>query len=263
MSKSTTGPVIRTLDIETSPIEGAVWSLWKQNVGLNQIRQDWSILSVAWKTLGVKRVHYEDTSAKEDVRDDRDLLDVIWEVLDTSDIIIAQNGVRFDVKKINARFIQAGMPPPRPYKVIDTLLMAKQVAAFTSNKLEWLASILTDTPKDSHRAFPGMELWNECLRGNPAAWKAMRKYNQKDIPSCEAVYLKLRPYYQGHPNLAMYYADDHRRCPKCGSQQVKEAGRVYTQSGEYVSYQCTDCHGFSRGRYTVNSIAKRKAMLSN
>lgn len=257
------GPIINTLDIETAPIEAAAWGLWKVNVGLNQIRQDWSILSVAWKTLGKKKVHYEDVSKQEDVRDDRALLDVIWKVLDESDIIIGQNVDRFDKKKITARFIQAGMPPPSPYKTVDTLLMAKQVAAFTSNKLEWLAAILTDTPKDGHKKFPGMELWNECLAGNPAAWRAMKSYNEKDIPSCEGVYLKLRPYYAGHPNVAMYYDDEATRCPKCGSIHVHDVGRVHTQSGSYVSYRCDDCTGYSRGRYTLNTASKRKAMLSN
>ncbi|HVH93244.1 MAG TPA: ribonuclease H-like domain-containing protein [Candidatus Acidoferrum sp.] len=256
-------PIIHTLDIETAPIEAAVWGLWKQNVGLNQIRKDWIILSVAWKELGVAKVHYADTSEREDVRDDSELLQTIWNILDASDIIIAQNGVRFDVKKINARFLQAGMPPPRPFKVIDTLLMAKQVAAFTSNKLDWLSQILTDTPKDHHNAFPGMDLWNECLKGNPAAWRAMKRYNKRDIPSCEKVYLALRPYYQGHPNLAQYYDDEKMRCPKCGGTHLKSVGTVFTQASEYAQFQCSSCKGFSRSRYTINSKAKRKALLSN
>lgn len=257
------GPKIRTLDIETAPVEAAVWSLWKQNVGLNQIRQDWSILSFAYKDLGIKKVHYSDVSKQENYRDDSALLQEIWQVLDESDIVIAQNGVRFDDKKIKARFIQAKMPPPRPYKVVDTLLMAKQVAAFTSNRLDWLSQILTDTPKDHHNAFPGMELWNECLKGNPAAWKAMKKYNQRDVPACEKVYLALRPYYQGHPNLAQYYDDERTRCPKCGSPNVEVVGTVFTQASEYEQYRCGCCGGYSRGRYTINSKAKRRALLSN
>ena len=256
-------PIINTLDIETAPIEAATWGLFKQNVGLNQIRKDWTILSVAWKELGKAPVAYFDTSEKEDVRDDRELLDIIWKVLDESDIIIAQNGVRFDAKKINARFLQADMPPPRPYKIIDTLLMAKQVAAFTSNKLDWLSQILTDTPKDHHNAFPGMELWNECLKGNPAAWRAMKRYNKRDIPSCEKVYLRLRPYYVGHPNLAQYYDDEKTRCPKCGSTHVEDVGVVFTQASEYRQYRCNSCFGYSRSRYTVNTKGKRASLLSN
>jgi hypothetical protein len=36
----TDGPKIATLDIETCPLESYTWGLWKQNVGLNQIKTE-------------------------------------------------------------------------------------------------------------------------------------------------------------------------------------------------------------------------------
>lgn len=258
-----TGPTITTLDIETAPITAYVWGLFKQNVSLNQIVSDWSILSLGWKHLGVDEVHYQDVSGQADVRDDYSLLVMLWHVLDEADFIIAQNGRRFDIKKIQARFVQAGLPPPSPFRIIDTLEMAKDVAAFTSNKLDWLSQILTDSPKDHHDEFPGMALWTECLKGNPRAWAAMKTYNLGDIPSCEKVYLALRPYYSQHPNIAAHYVDDRVRCPRCGSSHIAETGDVTrTNVSEYKRYQCGDCGGFSRSRYTLNSKAKRQALLS-
>ena len=44
-------PVITVIDIETAPIVAHVWRLFDNNVGLNQIEQDWSILSYTAKTL--------------------------------------------------------------------------------------------------------------------------------------------------------------------------------------------------------------------
>jgi hypothetical protein len=38
----------------------------------------------------------------------------------------------------------------------------------------------------------------------------MRKYNPKDVKGTEDVYLKLRPWIEGHPNLAIY--NDDGRC---------------------------------------------------
>lgn len=257
------GPTITTLDIETAPITAYVWGLFKQNVGLNQIVQDWSILSLGWKHLGVDEVHYQDVSGQEDLRDDHALLVVLWHILDEADFIIAQNGRRFDVKKINARFVQAGMPPPSPFRIIDTLEMAKDVAMFTSNKLDWLSQILTDSPKDHHAEFPGMELWVQCLADNPRAWAAMKTYNLGDIPSCEKVYLALRPYYSMHPNIAAHYDDDKMRCPRCASEDLTDTGSVTrTNVSEYKRFQCGGCGGFSRSRYTLNSKAKRLALLS-
>lgn len=257
------GPRIKTLDIETSPIVAYVWSLWKVNIGLNQIVEEWSILSYCVKDLGNKKVRYEDTSDKANPRDDYDLLVKLRAELVDCDMIIAQNGKAFDLKKINARFIEQGLAPVAPIKVIDTMLIAKDVAKFTSNRLEWLSKHLTDTPKYAHNKFPGMELWSECLKGNRKAWREMKKYNCIDVPATEELYLKLRPYMQGHPNVAAYYDDDKIRCPRCGSTHVTDVGQAYTQTGEYTRYQCGDCGGFARSRYTQNSKAKRLSLLSN
>lgn len=256
---------IVTLDIETSPILAYVWGLFKQFVGLNQIKEDWTILSFSYKWLDKDKVHHHNTGGKgpEKVRDDRGILLLLWDVLDKADIVIAQNGVKFDVKKINARFIQEGMPPPTPYKVVDTMLHAKAIAAFTSNKLAWLSEVLTDQPKDDHKEFPGFELWTECLADNPRAWKCMQKYNDIDIRGTEKVYLKLRPYMIGHPNVAAYNGDTEMQCPKCSSVDLQSRGLALTQSGQYRRYRCNSCKGWSRTRYTQNSIEKRRALLMN
>lgn len=258
------GPRIATLDIETAPITAYVWGLFKQNVGLNQIISDWSILSFAYKMLDESKVHYSDVSGQEDLRDDSLLLNELWQLLDDADIIIAQNGRAFDVKKIMARFLTEGLPPPSPFKVIDTLEMAKQIARFTSNKQDWLSQLLTDQPKEHHKEFPGMELWVECLKGNPRAWAVMKKYNKRDITGCEKMYLTMLPYYQGHPNVAAYYDDDKVRCPRCASTKMTVLDKpALTQTGEYHRYQCGGCGGFSRSRYTINSKAKRLSLLSS
>jgi predicted RNA-binding Zn-ribbon protein involved in translation (DUF1610 family) len=258
-------PRICTLDIETSPILAYVWGLFKQFVGLNQIVQDWSVIAFSHKWLGEAKLYHSNTGGNGPgaVRDDADLMKLLWLVLDEADIIIAQNGVKFDVKKINARFIELGLPPPSPYKVVDTMLEARKIAAFTSNRLAWLSEILTDTPKDEHKEFPGFELWTECLADNPRAWKEMRKYNNRDIAATEGVYLKLLPYIIGHPNVAAYNSDTSTQCPKCGSKKLQKRGVARTQSGEYTRYQCNGCGGWSRARYTENSTEKRQSLLSN
>ncbi len=92
LSQKPSGPRIGTLDIETSPIVAHVWSLWKVNIGLNQIIKEWSVLSYCYKDLGKAKVIYDDTSKEEDPRDDRRLMQGLHDLLSTVDIIIAQNG---------------------------------------------------------------------------------------------------------------------------------------------------------------------------
>lgn len=258
------GPKVLSLDIETSPITGYVWSLWKQNVGLNQIKEEWNILSYCAKWLHEDDPIYEDCRANP--RDDSHLLNSLWALLDEADIVIVQNGKRFDIPKINARFIMAGKLPPAPYKIVDTLLIAKQQFAFTSRKLEWMtAQLCKHHKKNTHAKFPGFELWAQCMLSNPEAWDEMREYNIPDVLSMEELYIIMRPWFIGHPNVAIYFEDDQPklRCPKCGSTHIKQTGITYTQSGEYPRMHCQSCGGWSRGRYTRNSKESRNVQLSN
>lgn len=260
-----TGPKIGLIDIETAPLGAHVWGLFDQTVGLNQITQEWSILSFCYKELHAPRSQlvYMDNSARKDPRDDSELAHALWHIMHDNDILIAQNGKRFDMRKIRARLLLNKLSPPSPVKVEDTMLMARQVAAFTSNKLEWLSTYLSNVQKSKHKAFPGFELWAECLKGNPKAWASMRKYNIPDVLSMEQVYLNLRPWVRGHSNLAVYTDSTKQACPVCLSEDLKQDGHSYTNVGKYPRYQCNSCGAWSRGRKTVNSLDKRKALLTS
>src|SRR5579885_983063 len=180
-------PRILTLDIETAPLKSYHWGLWDQNIGIEQIDVDWSILAYGAKWLDKPKFIYRDTGGRGEskTRDDAALLDEIALLLDEADLVVAQNGKKFDIKKINTRLIQANIPPYSPIRVIDTQEVAKKHFGFPSNKLAYTSKILTDTPKDDHRKFPGFELWRECLADNPKAWKEMKKYNKRDVIATE------------------------------------------------------------------------------
>ena len=260
------GPKILLLDIETSPLESYHWGLWDQNISLGQINVEWTVLSFAAKWLHAPRssLVYRDVFEQDDYREDSELLAALWELLDEADFVIAQNGKRFDMKKIRARMVMQGFPPFSPIGVIDTLLIAKKIFGFTSNKLEWLADKLSKVKKRAHRKFPGFELWVQCLAGNKAAHKEMRLYNIDDILSLEGTYLSLRPWADGHPNLAAFYPDDGQtRCPKCGSANLTKRGFTFTNVSKYQRYCCDSCGGWSRSRYTLNTKQQRSNLLAN
>lgn len=251
------------LDIETSPIEAYVWALWDQNVGLDFIKTEWTILSYAAKWVGKGPVIYQDTSGHgpDRVRDDKKLVGEIHTLLDEADIVVAQNGQRFDIKKINARLIQHGLGPYSPIRIIDTMLVAKKHFGFTSNKLEWMSKYLTDSPKEKHKKFPGFELWLECLKDNPAAWAEMKKYNKRDVVATEKLYLRQRPWIANHPNAGVYTTSELPTCPKCGNSTMIRRGTAATQQGRYQRYQCTNCGGWSRGKQMLMPLPKRKSLL--
>jgi uncharacterized protein YprB with RNaseH-like and TPR domain len=257
------GPRILTLDIETAPLDVHVWGIWQQDVGLNQIKDDWSILSYSAKWLHEKEVMFVGTGGrgKKKVRDDKALCEKLWRLLDEAEIVVTQNGARFDIPKINARLITHGFGPYSPIRVVDTKQIAKRYFAFTSNRLEFLTSKLTNTKKSTHKKFPGFELWSECLKDNGAAWAEMKTYNQIDVLSTEELFLKLRPWADG-PNMGAYSDGEMPQCPKCGSDNLQSSGYRTTNSGRYRRYRCKDCGGTARARANELSPAKRKSLLS-
>lgn len=243
------------IDIETSPNIAAVWGMWKQNIGLDMINTDWSILSYCAKWLGEDDIIYEDISEKKvgNYEDDFSLLENIHKLLDEADFVVGHNAERFDVKKINARLIMNGFSVPSPYKVIDTLSMAKKSFAFTSNKLAYLTDKLCKNKKTSHAKFAGYELWKECLKGNPEAWAEMKEYNIMDVVSLEELYEVLAPWYPHHPVLSHFTKEEQETpiCPRCGSHHLIKRGHRYTNAGKYQRYVCASCGGWSQDRYSV------------
>ena len=257
------GPRILLLDIETAPIYGAVWRLFKQNVGLNQIQKEWYMLSYCAKWYGEDAVSYEDKRDSWADETDFSLLESLWSLLDKADFIIAHNGKGFDIRKINSRFILNGMKPPSAYRVIDTLEIAKNRFGFTSNKLEWLTDKLcTQYKKNKHGKFPGFDLWSECLKGNIEAWEEMEEYNIYDVLSLEELYNILRPWDTKHPNVNLYYEDTRTRC-RCGSYHLELNGYAYTNISKFDKFQCQDCGAEVRGRTNLLTKEKRASLKMN
>jgi RNase_H superfamily len=254
-------PKILTLDIETSPLKVYTWSLWDERTGVNQIDLEWSILAVCAKWLDGKPMYKDCRNRPKGPRDDAHLLKWVHELLDEADIVVSQNGISFDTKKINARLIAEGYRPYAPIRQIDTKVIAGRHFAFTSNRLEWLGKNIAKTAKSDHRKFPGFELWAACLADKPAAWSEMKKYNVQDVVATEQLYMKLRPWMEGHPNLATYGDKEVPSCPRCRGTQMNRRGTAVTQAGRYPRYQCQDCGGWARGKKTELPAKLNRGLL--
>jgi DNA polymerase III epsilon subunit-like protein len=190
-------PRVLILDIETAPLIGYMWGLFDQNIPLNMVIKDWFILSFSAKWLGESDIIYKDQRNKKGkaLENDKPLLMKLRKMLDEADSVITHNGISFDIKKINAKFIQHGIEAPSPYKNIDTLRMSRKLFGFTSNKLEYLTKkFCTKHKKLDHSKFSGFKLWDECLKGNIKAWKSMEAYNKTDVLSLEELFVKMSVY---------------------------------------------------------------------
>lgn len=248
-------------DIETAPMLGYVWGLWDNNVALNQLKTDWYILSWSAKWLydAPEKVMYEDQRKAKNIEDDSKLLKNIWKLLDEADVVITQNGQSFDVKKLNARFIQNGFKPPSSFRHIDTLQIAKAKFGFTSNKLEYMTDKLCVTYKKlKHAKFSGFELWKQCLAGNIEAWNEMEVYNKYDVLSLEELYTILAPW-DSRINFNVFHGDLETQC-NCGSTEFSRNGFKYTNSGKFHRVICDNCGAESSLKDNLLSKEKRKSL---
>lgn len=248
---------ILVVDIETAPVKAYVWSLWKQNVYLDQIISNWFMLSWSAKWLGENEVYYDGLTPDEIfLEDDKRIVVNLWALLDQADILIAHNGNQFDIPKINSRFVINGLVPPSPYKQIDTKVISKNQFGFSSNKLEALARLFGMEGKFD----TDFDLWKKCLDGDEEAMAYMIKYNCQDVEVLEAVYLKLRPFAKGHPNLDLYVDDETPSCPHCGGKHIKkiEGKYFFTQAVKYETFRCTDCGAISRAKKGLKYINKKQ-----
>lgn len=247
-------PKILALDIETFSLELCGWGLYDQNFGLNQIKQDWTVASWAAKWVGSSKMMYQDVSKQKNRRDDSKILKGIWELINEADILLTQNGVAFDVKKLNARFIINGMGPPSPYKHIDTKKLAKKSFGFTSNSLEYMSKALgTRYKKLAHKKFPGFELWSECLAGNKAAWVEMKRYNIHDVLALEDIYEKMIPW-SNPVDFRIYNSSTRPECPTCGGSKLQSRGFEFTKSGKFNRFQCQGCGTWTSDRGQKNNL---------
>jgi len=236
-------------DIETAPNIAYIWGLWTETRSMNFVEQSWYTLCWCAKWIDEKKVYSsalpDFKSYKRNPESDKEVMKALWDLLNEADIVIAHNAIKFDVKKVNARFIINGMNPPSPYKVIDTLRVARRYFAFTSNKLNDLGVFLKLGKK---LETGGFDLWKKCLRGDKKAWNRMVKYCKTDVTLLEKIYKKLRPYISHHPNLSVYTDDPGAKCPKCDSDKLVKEGVAHTNAGQYQRYSCKDCGGWCRGK---------------
>jgi hypothetical protein len=252
---------ILLLDIETLPMEVYVWSLWKQNyISPDNIIKPWSIVSWAAKWLFESGVTSQSvTSADAITRSDMNILPGIWDLLNEANIVVAHNGNRFDIRRLNARFLAAGMPPPMSFRTIDTYGVTKNRFDIPSYKLDKINKWLKLSPKIETK----FEMWKQCAQGNTQAISDMRTYNERDVFCLEELYLVLRPWIKSHPNVGLYIDTTKTVCTNCGNANLEWSGFYYTPAGKYEAFRCNACGAIGRSRKGDLTKDERARLLTS
>lgn len=240
---------ILAYDIEVSPNLGYTWRTREQDV-LRVVRP-WYILCFAYTWVNeddeVHVVSLPDfrKQYKEDSTNDFKVVKRLHELFTAADIVVGHNSQSYDNRRANARFMVHGLDVPKPYRSVDTCLVARKYFDFNSNRLGELATTLGLGVKLDTGGF---SLWEKVMAGDPVAWATMREYCRQDVVLLRDVYLKLLPWIQGHPNVNMVADGTLDACPKCGSKNLSKQGLKYNRTTTVQQWKCGDCGGWASSR---------------
>jgi transposase-like protein len=254
-------PNVLVLDVEITPMEVYVWGLYKQRISHKSVIADWSLLSWAGKLLFHNEVYSDCLTPKEAVRrDDKRICESLFKLVNEADVIIAHNGIKYDIRAINARFILNGIAKPKPYQIIDTLMASRRMFKFSSHTLDYIGKLTLNKQKLETE----YELWLRCLKGDQESLDYMMKYNIEDVLLLEEVYNEIRAWIPSHPNLSLYAETDKECCPVCLSTEYEQNGHYTTQAGEFDSYTCSSCGSMFRKRNSnLKMIQRKKTFIPN
>jgi DNA polymerase elongation subunit (family B) len=251
-----TKPSVLFLDIETFPLLAHVWEVYEANALDVVTHSVIACFSAKWQDgAHITKALPDYPKYKAGSEDDKAIVAELRDLLDEADIVVWQNGNKFDRKKINVRILKHGIQPPSPYQQVDTLTVARSQFGFPSKKLDAMGEYL-GIGRKAHTG--GYILWQKCMNGDMTAWRTMKRYNKQDVVLLESVYDRFLPWMVNHPNHGAYTGISS--CPKCGSTKMQARGRQVAATRTYHRYQCMACGGWAR---TTESIKGERASVVN
>lgn len=216
-------------DIETSRIKSWVWWTGKQYVGHNQLIDEPKIISIAWKWLGEETVHHL-TWGKE--HSDEDMMKKFLKEYNKAHMVIGQNNNRFDNRWINARAAKYDLDVNIFVRSFDIMKQAKNKFRIPSYSMKYMCEYFGVPQKLSHE---GIVMWEKIQVGTPEEQEEyLRKmvvYNEGDIISTEALYMRLRKYFNHISHFGVMQGGEKFTCPDTGSHNVQLLRTSVTAAG--------------------------------
>jgi hypothetical protein len=174
---------------------------------------------------------------KTSINDDKPICKALYEIIKEADVVVTQNGVKFDWPFIETRLLLNRLPPlPKGIIHVDTKVEARKLK-LSSRSLKNMAKLFTDEVKDESG---GWDLWVAVRKKSPKAMKKMASYCKQDVIALEAIYKRLKPLMKKLPNMNMFSLEKDR-CPNCGSLSIQRRGRNVKGNAIFQRFQCMDC----------------------
>lgn len=116
--------------------------------------------------------------------DDSAVVSAIVSELSRHDILIAHNGLNYDLPFLRTRMAKHGMPPLRSFKLVDPVQVARRALRMSGNSLERIADFLGCNSKTSVDG----SLWLQAaLDGDRKAMDAICHHCEQDVLMLEKI----------------------------------------------------------------------------
>jgi len=239
---------VMVYDIETSRVQADVWWTGKQYVNHTQLRNEPTIISIAWKWIGEDDVYH---LTWDENHCDKKMVKEFLIHYNRASMVIGQNNNSFDNKWINTRAAKHRLHVDRFVKSFDIYRMAKRYFRLPSYSMAFMAKYFGLTLKQSHE---GLWMWEMIEHGTKEEkeeyLQKMVDYNRGDIVTTEELYLTLKPYFASVQHKGVQSGLPKWSCPVSGSLNVKLLKTIFTEAGtvQRILY-CND----SKHQYKVNN----------
>ncbi len=239
-------------DIETAPLLSYIWHPITNYVSHVQQAADTFMLTWAAKWWEGEDVIANSLSSEEALaQDDSRIVAGLADLMAEADIVVAHNGDRFDMPRLNARLMSMRQEPLGPYQTIDTLKLAKQNFNLPYYKLDYIAEFLGLGKKYKTE----FELWIDVYHGDEAAISEMLDYNIRDTVLLEEVFVEMIPYVTRLTRLFDATTDMEIKCAFCGHTKFEQRGYYRTQASTFKKMKCMGC-----GKYARTRTAEKKRL---
>ena len=238
------------IDLETSFNIGTFWRPGSRiSLSHSNILEERQIIlaSYAWNDKKPKTVKW-----KKDPKSsnrylkycDKSVVESLVAEMDKADLIVGQNGDRFDIPWLRGRAMKHGVPMDHSYQSFDTLKKSRHYMNLNSNRLDYLGEFYLSGGKVETGGF---QLWLDCMFGCPKAMQKMQTYCEGDIDLLREYYKHLIKYVpsNNHVGAALGFSKD-ATCPTCGTHDIKMRKQYTTKVGNIRNnMQCAHGHPFT------------------
>jgi len=237
---------ILPIDIETAPMESYHWQPKTDYIGHTMNKQCTTIICVSYRDPRNKRLVTISIDPRQP-RNDKALCGKLSKLLlwcaEENVILLHQNGDRFDIPKIESRFIYYRLPPLPRMVSIDMYRESKKFG-HDYQGLDYKDKHFNGVGKVEHRGFA---MWREIidtsfpLKVRKKSLADMIHYCEGDIVALERDYETHKPYIKIHPNVNLWKGTTHC-CPTCGSPKIIYRGKpAFTPTRAYRRMSCKKC----------------------